>query len=91
MTDLLHVRANGRVVAYMMASATEAGVWHTVTPRWCDCKGFAYRRRCRHIAAARAYIDAVREPMPANLVIRGLQGMAAQRGETTVFDRFRED
>lgn len=92
MTSMLHIRApgSGRCIGYLIPSATEPDVYYATTPTWCGCRGYQFRRRCRHITAAKAYIDSVREPLPAALVISGLQGMAAQRGESTVWERFED-
>lgn len=36
----------------LVASKSERGRWHEVTPESCDCKGFQYRSQCRHISIA---------------------------------------
>lgn len=38
--------------AALVASHSEVGRWHVVRPESCDCKGFQYRTRCRHLAIA---------------------------------------
>lgn len=37
----------------LVPSQSEPGTYHVIDPvaRTCDCKGFAYRGRCRHLAA----------------------------------------
>jgi hypothetical protein len=42
----------------LVASKSEVGNWHTVTPESCDCKGFQYRSQCRHISIAFPAVEA---------------------------------
>ena len=51
--DQVIVGGNGALVA----SKSEPGGWHVVRNGGCDCEGYQYRGRCRHIAAAQAVID----------------------------------
>ncbi len=46
--------------AYLVPSASEEAVMHRVTlaPEHCDCKGFQYRGRCRHITAVVEWYEA---------------------------------
>lgn len=37
----------------LVSSKSEPGSWHKTTATTCDCLGFSYRGRCRHIAAVR--------------------------------------
>lgn len=41
----------------LVASKSEPGAWHHTTPSTCDCKGFQYRRTCRHIGALRKIVE----------------------------------
>jgi SWIM zinc finger len=45
---------------YLVPSVSAPGAWHRVrlSPARCDCKGFQYRRRCRHLLAVIAMYDA---------------------------------
>ena len=38
----------------LVASQSQPGGWHVVKGDTCDCKGFAYRHHCRHVAAVAA-------------------------------------
>jgi len=38
----------------LVASATAPGQWYEVAEGQCECKGFHYRQRCRHLAVADA-------------------------------------
>ncbi len=38
----------------LVASATTPGQWYEVAEGQCECKGFHYRQRCRHLAVADA-------------------------------------
>ena len=46
--------------AWLVPSASEEAVMHRVTlaPEHCDCKGFQYRGRCRHITAVVEWYEA---------------------------------
>src|SRR4051812_40259304 len=38
---------------WLVSSASQSGQWHTVTQEGtCDCMGFKYHGRCRHLARA---------------------------------------
>lgn len=42
---------------YLVRSATDPGQWYETTPppqSGCDCRGFAFRGTCRHVAAIAA-------------------------------------
>lgn len=83
--DLLHIRsADGRIIGYQVPSESEPGQWHTCTPRWCDCRGFFWRKRCKHITQAAAYVEAQLRPQPAVDVITGLRQMAEARSQRYV-------
>jgi SWIM zinc finger len=45
--------------AYLVRSASEPGMMHYVrlSPASCDCKGFRYRWRCRHVGAVVAMYE----------------------------------
>lgn len=45
----------------LVASKSEANVWHEVQGGRCDCKGYQYRGRCRHLTA----LAALPEPSPS--------------------------
>lgn len=36
---------------YLVASESQPGAWHVVKASKCDCRGFEFRGRCRHLAA----------------------------------------
>lgn len=36
----------------LVASATTPGQWYEVAEGRCECKGFRYRQRCRHLLVA---------------------------------------
>lgn len=44
-------RRSGEFVA-LVPSASVAGKFHVTTESSCDCKGFSYRRGCRHLTPA---------------------------------------
>jgi len=45
----------------LVASCSEPGTWHHVQGGRCDCKGFTYRGKCRHLGVAdEAYHAVVR-------------------------------
>lgn len=62
MAGLEEIIPDGR--GYLVPSASEPGTMHYVrlSPTSCDCKGFQYRGRCRHVLAVVAMYDA-RGPM----------------------------
>lgn len=35
----------------LVSSSSQPGRWYTVANGTCDCKGFEYRRTCRHVRA----------------------------------------
>lgn len=45
----------------LVASRSEAGTWHRIQDDRCDCPGFTYRGRCRHLAVA---AEATQLPRP---------------------------
>jgi hypothetical protein len=56
----------GRPVAVCVPSASTPNKYHVVTSQSCDCRGFSFRRTCRHLEAVRAEIAArTAEPIPA--------------------------
>lgn len=42
-------RMNGQPVA-LVESSSQAGKFHVTTATTCDCRGWAYRGRCSHLA-----------------------------------------
>ncbi len=38
----------------LVSSKSEPGAWHSVKNGACDCKGYQYRGRCRHLGAVAA-------------------------------------
>jgi len=49
-------RRTGRQLAVLVPSASTPNKYHLVTRGACDCRGFAYRQRCKHHAAVQAEI-----------------------------------
>lgn len=41
---------------YIVTSASEEGLLHRTLPNRCDCKGFEFHGRCKHIAAVIEHI-----------------------------------
>jgi hypothetical protein len=55
----------GRQVAVLVPSASMPNKYHVVTSQSCDCRGFQFRRTCRHLEAVRAEIAARQAPTPS--------------------------
>jgi hypothetical protein len=51
-------RRTGRRLAVAVPSASVPGKFHLTTASSCDCRGFQFRRTCRHLEAVRAEIAA---------------------------------
>ena len=41
---------------YLVHSHSEPDTWHECSRITCDCRGYQYRGRCRHIAAVREHV-----------------------------------
>jgi len=39
----------------LVASKSQPGVWYVVRAGQCQCKGYQYRSRCRHLDAVKSY------------------------------------
>lgn len=50
--------------ALLVASKSEAGIWHRIEGGRCDCRGFQYRGACRHLVAAARLVSP--EPVPVD-------------------------
>ena len=55
----------GRPIFVAVPSATVPGLYHLVSSAGCDCKGFSYRRTCRHWRAVQAETLKVAASKPA--------------------------
>jgi hypothetical protein len=58
-------RRTGRRRAVAVPSASTPNLYHLTTATSCDCRGFQFRRTCRHLEAVRAEIAARQAPTPA--------------------------
>jgi hypothetical protein len=54
----------GRQLAVAVPSASTPNKFHLTTATSCDCRGFQFRRTCRHLEAVRAEIAARQAPKP---------------------------
>ncbi len=48
----------------LVSSKSAPGSWHTATATSCDCVGFSFRGRCRHVAAV-AELERIAAAPPA--------------------------
>ena len=60
----------------LVASQSQPGGWHVVRDGQCDCRGFQYRGRCRHVTA----VAAAQQPDDADYWYQA--NVAALRGAT---------
>lgn len=65
-TDQVIAGGNGALVS----SKSEPGAWHIVKNGVCDCKGYQYRGRCRHLDAARQADAEARESRLAVVIAK---------------------
>jgi hypothetical protein len=52
----------GRQFAVAVPSASQPNKFHLTSTTRCDCKGFEYRGRCRHVDQVRAEVAARKAP-----------------------------
>ncbi len=63
------IQVNGEMIipgtrGALVASRSEPGAWHLVHGGKCDCLGYEYRGRCRHVAAVDALSSARVDAQP---------------------------
>ena len=71
-TDDVILGGNGALVS----SASVPGGWHVVKDGTCDCLGYQYRGRCRHVAAV---AEARTLPSPATSPVFDLATLTLAR------------
>lgn len=49
----------------LVASQSQPGFWHVIRNGRCDCTGFAYRGRCRHLSAVAQARNPATQQTPA--------------------------
>jgi hypothetical protein len=88
-TDQVILGGNGALVS----SRSVPGSWHLVKGGQCDCKGFEFRGKCRHVAAvvdARAQRQVCTSPV-FDLAARTLAGPRYTPTPASAFDRVYDD